>query len=240
MKLKFLKKAVELIEKALALPKYGKNCVPLSKMHDYFQKNNSPVFWKIIPYYVAQEDIRSCSVASTAAVVNALRSDLNLDSSEELASHQSLLERVPVSDDKWKLGVKESGKGITLDLLAEILPLAFDAFGIKNIKVRKVHFDGSKVSELISDLNALENSAGCFIIANFSQCVLNGDPQACGGHFSPIGGYDSSNRRILILDVDRHWYEPYWVSFEKFSESLSTEDTDTQNHRGYIFVSYER
>ena len=31
-------------------------------------------------------------------------------------------------------------------------------------------------------------------------------------HISPIGAYDSVTRRVLILDVDRGWYSPYWVS----------------------------
>jgi Phytochelatin synthase len=38
--------------------------------------------------------------------------------------------------------------------------------------------------------------------------VLTGDWD--GPHISPIGAYDRDARQVLIMDVDREWYVPYW------------------------------
>ena len=35
------------------------------------------------------------------------------------------------------------------------------------------------------------------------------------------GAYDGKNRRVLILDVDRYWYSPYWVSDEDLLAAMN-------------------
>ena len=61
-------------------------------------------------------------------------------------------------------------------------------------------------------LTVNEASAEDQILVHFAQDVLTG---AAGGpypHVSPIGAFDAGTGRVLVLDVDREWYEPYWVS----------------------------
>ena len=48
------------------------------------------------------------------------------------------------------------------------------------------------------------------LIVYFNQGVLTGDWD--GPHISPIAAYDQETRQVLIMDVDREWYVPYWTS----------------------------
>ena len=52
----------------------------------------------------------------------------------------------------------------------------------------------------------------------YNQGVVTGDWD--GPHISPIAAYDAERRRVLILDVDRQWYGPYWTSDEKLLEAM--------------------
>jgi len=52
----------------------------------------------------------------------------------------------------------------------------------------------------------------------YNQGVVTGDWD--GPHLSPIGAYDMRRRRVLIMDVDRQWYVPYWTSDEKLLEAM--------------------
>jgi hypothetical protein len=50
------------------------------------------------------------------------------------------------------------------------------------------------------------------VLVYFDKGVLTGDWD--GPHISPIATYDVDLRHVLIMDVDRQWYIPYWSSDE--------------------------
>ena len=56
------------------------------------------------------------------------------------------------------------------------------------------------------------------ILAYFNQGVLTGDWD--GPHISPIAAYDQETRQVLIMDVDREWYVPYWTTDTKLLEAM--------------------
>ena len=56
------------------------------------------------------------------------------------------------------------------------------------------------------------------VLAYFNQGVLTGDWD--GPHISPIAAYDQEARQVLIMDVDRDWYVPYWTSDTKLLEAM--------------------
>ena len=59
-------------------------------------------------------------------------------------------------------------------------------------------------------LAANEASDQDIVLVYFNQGVLTGDWD--GPHISPIAAYDQEARQVLIMDVDREWYVPYWTS----------------------------
>ena len=78
------------------------------------------------------------------------------------------------------------------------------------------------------------NMAKSFIVCNFSRSTLD---QTGDGHFSPIGGYHLEKDLILIMDVARFKYPPFWVSVDKLWDAMSQKDAATGDHRGYFIIS---
>jgi glutathione gamma-glutamylcysteinyltransferase len=73
-----------------------------------------------------------------------------------------------------------------------------------------------------------------FLISNFSRAVLD---QTGDGHFSPIGGYHAPSDSVLILDVARFKYPPYWVTVELLWKAMRAIDQQSQRSRGYFLIS---
>jgi len=76
--------------------------------------------------------------------------------------------------------------------------------------------------------------ADTFIVANFSRKELG---QTGEGHFSPVGGYHAEKDLVLIMDVARFKYPPFWVPLEKLWTSMSMWDKQTGQSRGYFILS---
>ena len=63
-----------------------------------------------------------------------------------------------------------------------------------------------------------EQSAEDVVLVYYNQGVVTGDWD--GPHVSPIGAYDASRDRVLIMDVDREWYVPYWTTTETLYKAM--------------------
>lgn len=227
-------------------PKYGPagspRAVPLSRSHEFFQSPDQPApdFWALLPYYAAAENDRSCSVATAAMLVNASRAAEDLSASDPLVTHASLLERVGSKD--WSRCVRaETGEGVTLDELAAHLSRAFEAHGIALEAVDVMRFEGApdrRLDALRRILLENEASSRDFVAVNFLQSAFTADADA--GHMAPVAAYDARRRRVLVLDPDREWYEPYWVSEETLLEGMMTVDPSTSRTRGLVRVRRRR
>ena len=71
-------------------PKYGPAATRLFHSREYLRKHDAPDFWALMPYYTAQRNDRSCSLASAVMVVNAARAHRVLRANEQLIM-QSLI-----------------------------------------------------------------------------------------------------------------------------------------------------
>lgn len=217
-------------------PKYGPQATRISKANDYFREAAAPDYWALSPYYAAQYNGRACSVGSVAMVVNAARADQDLIADEKLVTQQDLLDKA--GSKLWKRAVGAGGQGVTLDQLGELIKRSLNAYGFPNAKVEVVHLDqagADAVAKLREVLARNEKSAGDFIVLNFVQGVYTGDADV--GHISPVGAYDSKRDRVLVMDVDREWYEPYWVPVETVAKGMATRDKSANKNRGYVYVT---
>lgn len=220
---------------AEAKPKYGPEAFVLSRFNDYVRENRAPDFWELIPYYTAQQDDRSCSVASVTMVVNGARSQRDLSSEDELATQNSVLKRV--GSESWDKAVGPVGRGVSLDELALLVKKGLEAFGVEVKSAEAFHVENDSDKALSFIHNALvenEKSSHDFIVANFDQEVFTGDAHV--GHIAPVGAYDVKRKRVLILDPDRQWYEPYWVSERTFTKGMDTRDSTSGKNRGFVWV----
>ncbi|KAJ3205790.1 hypothetical protein HDU67_008634, partial [Dinochytrium kinnereticum] len=94
--------------------------------------------------------------------------------------------------------------------------------------------DGVCNKELfISDIKRVSKSTKEVMVVSFSRQSLL---QTGTGHFSPIGGYDEKENKVLIFDVARFKYPAYWVSVDLLWESIHPIDEDTGKPRGYLLL----
>ncbi len=214
--------------------KYGLHAKPLGQCYQQFQKPNlSEPFWKIMPYYKGQETDSSCSLASVTMVMNALRPSYHLGSEEKLLTESTLLK---ISKSlKWRIATRNSSTGLGLHELAKEWKKLLIKMQLENkyqIHFRELNSENSK-QDFKKALDLLmQNKA--WIILNYDQGVVMGEGSY--GHFSPVGSFNKSTNEILIMDVDRQWYEPYWIDLKMAYKSMNTKDNLLGTHHGFLWI----
>jgi hypothetical protein len=220
-------------------PKYGPQATRLFVDHRYLQQSAAADYWRLSPYYLGQRDDRSCSLACVTMLVNFARAKAKLRADQPLATQDELFERV---DSKlWRAGLAAEGAGVTLDQLAELSARALIAYEVQGAKVHRHHMPVASPEELTklrTLLAANEKSDDDLWLVNVLQSELTGDPEGAVGHFIPVAAYDAELDRVLLLDPDRRWYEPYWVSTATLLKAMSTIDADSGLARGYLIVEF--
>jgi glutathione gamma-glutamylcysteinyltransferase len=75
-----------------------------------------------------------------------------------------------------------------------------------------------------------------FLIANYSRKRLS---QTGDGHFSPIAAFHEKEGYVLVLDVARFKYPPYWVKIRDMWDAMAVIDSATNEPRGYFLITSE-
>lgn len=227
-------------------PKYGPSlepkAIPLHSAFSFFQNptQNQDQFWALISYYVPQANGASCSAASAAMVINAARAKLNKVASDKVITEKMLLDRIKI--ENWHLRLHPGGDhgkhGIHLDGFAKVMQQVFLQNGFPKAKVSAVHVNGTDEKSKSSVVHALMKlSLKSFMIVNFNQKSFTNDADV--GHFAPVAAYDPKAGKVLILDPDREYYEPYWVSVDSFVSGMVTTDSSVSTNRGYITIELD-
>jgi hypothetical protein len=196
-----------------------------------FESKYNHQFWKLIPYYAAQERMTTCGLASMVMVLNTLgfeASNANQEYGDKyhiFTENNLALEIAKVIDIP---AVYRNGMG-----LGE-LPKALSCF---TVDIQIVYAHDVSYENFIK---ALENSMSDpekFIILDYLRTSVW---QVGGGHFSPIGAYNKNEQKVLILDVARHKYPPVWVPLEDLYKGCLVIDSDTHKSRGFIIISRKK
>lgn len=160
-------------------------------------------------------------------ILNAALSRKKLMQDTELITQEKLLASVA----KWKQNA-EAGE-IGLEELQKIVMRTCKVFelGLARVGIKWILEGGKKEGDQVrKDLRRFEKDPGFFIISNFEQKCFTADPDGDIGHYAPVGAFDENGNRVLILDPDREYYEPYWVSVEDFMKGMIV------NKAGYLTV----
>jgi len=73
-----------------------------------------------------------------------------------------------------------------------------------------------------------------YVIVNYERAALG---QPASGHISPLGAYDATSDRVLVLDVASYKYPATWVPVDALWKAMDTLDSSAGKTRGYIVVS---
>jgi len=179
--------------------------------------------WKA---HVKQFHESSCSVASVAACINAVRS--LSDAAATPVSQSDILDRVTTGH--WKARMSDGGyrghRGLPLPLLGEVVKDSFSTYGLRfqDVNVVRTPVNPSRQSHVKTTLKKrlrdFDCSGSSLIIAHFDQGGLV--PTLNIPHISPVGAYDAAADRVTVLDVDPSQKVPYEVAFDTFYQALAS------------------
>jgi hypothetical protein len=199
-------------------PKFGPDAVPISAHENYLRAAPAPDYWKLSPFYVPQQTSSACSVASLAMMLNFIRGLPSL-ADQLLVTQPGLLKKI--GDRRWIKEVAERGSGVTFAEFVSLVRRNLAAFRLREYAVEVIRPTNDTAESLAEVQRALATNEATdrdIILAYFNQGVLTGDWD--GPHISPIAAYDQETRQVLIMDVDREWYIPYWTADTKLLKAM--------------------
>jgi hypothetical protein len=209
---------------------------PLSRDHVYIQKNPAPAYWALSPYLIHQHTDCSCSLATATMLLNGARAMDGIAELGKFVSERGLLERL--DDPEWLKGITPpDGGGASLVELAEKLTRALSLYGLAGWSVEHciVTADDAATGEAFRVHLAAMEQGDRLLAGNYHLATTYGDNWDIG-HFSPIGAYDAATDRVLLLDVWKADYEPYWVDRMRLLKGMVPVSELTGTSRGYLVM----
>lgn len=200
------------------LSKYGPNATPINQALQHLRTQPAPDYWALSQFYIPQVTSSDCSLASVTMQVNAIRG-VPAGAADRLVTEKALLDAV--GSEAWRAETAQDGVGVTWAELVGYVEQSLRSSGIPGARVeafKPADATPATLERLRAILAENERSDRDIAIIYFNQGVLTGDWD--GPHVSPIGAYDPATRRVLVMDVDREWYVPYWSSDEALLQSM--------------------
>jgi glutathione gamma-glutamylcysteinyltransferase len=188
-------------------------------------------FFPLSEQFITQSQPALCSLSSLAMVLNALSYDPKRIwkggwrwVSEEMLKCES----ADICGHSYDKIVTDGMNFSEFENLAHCHGVQINSY--------RVHGSSSSLQAFRANvqLTSCSELGSSFIIANFSRKHIG---QTGDGHFSPIGGYHPAKDLVLIMDTARFKYPPFWVPLEDLWRSMSLEDEQTSETRGYFVVS---
>jgi hypothetical protein len=205
--------------------------VPLSSPQGQaiFAQSDHRNYWRMAQFYVTQDNMHYCGIASMVMVLNSLNipaPKVFPDENYRLFTQENLFTLPAV---RALLDPKEiATRGVIFKTLAHSL----ETFALK---VNFVYageypyavFHREFVKALIQD--------GHYVVACYDRGLLH---QQGSGHCSPLAAYDDHTDRVLIMDVSRFDGEPFWVTVEDLYIAMKGDPHSLfLTEQGYIEVS---
>lgn len=187
-------------------------------------------YFSLANYVDTQERTTFCGISSMAATLNSLPKMVR-PITPALAPHPFFTEESIFNEATTKVKSREDvlKGGLTLEQIRQYL----NALGANP----KIYYGSDlTIDQLRKIIKSTLANPNQRVMADFDRKVLN---QMGSGHFSPIGAYDSKSDSILILDVAKFKYPPFWVKTSDLLASLKTTDPDSRKSRGIVQITVE-
>jgi hypothetical protein len=186
-------------------------------------------YWKLASTFLTQKTQTFCGVASSVTVLNA--APIGKPITAPYAPHEYFTQ-----DNYFSEAVEEIvphsqvlKEGMTLRQLC-------DALNLWKMHATCNHAGLVSESDFRKEVMGSCEQEGQYIIVNFLRTMLG---QEGGGHFSPIAAFDKRTDSILVLDVARYKYLPFWVDLSTLYLAMRTIDNSSNQHRGWAFCSLQ-
>lgn len=189
-----------------------------------FTSKHATNFFPLITNFASQSDVAMCGPASLAMVLNALRLDPQKTwkapwrwwSDEMFACCEGSLKEMKQT-------------GMTLQF--------FDRIAKSQPGIKVLTRSPELLAEFETALKAAAQNPHTHVIVSFSREALG---QTGIGHFSPIAAVHPEKGLVLVLDVARFKYPPYWVRIDELFEAMKHVDPSTKLPRGYSLIIREQ
>lgn len=185
-------------------------------------------YFQVSPYIDTQENQGFCGIASMAASLNSLpQLDRPFSADDWPYRYFTQDNLFTVQSSKVKAKPIVAASGLTL----EQMQLFLNALNIKS----SVSFGSALSADTLRNLlKSTLNRPDQRLIVDFSRQSLQ---QEGHGHFSPIAAYDAVSDSVLILDVAKFKYPPFWVNVNDLLGSIQTIDSDSGKSRGILLIN---
>ena len=184
-------------------------------------------YFAVQPFVDTQENLAFCGPASMAAVLNSLPRETR-PVAPQLKPFPYFTQDSFFNQRTQSIKTREATlrSGLTLQEMTEM----FRQFAVNADLFYGDQLTESTFRDLMTTAMGDPNTR---LVANFDRETLN---QQGAGHFSPIAAYDSASDSVLIVDVAKFKYPPFWVSVLDFLNAMNTIDSDSGKSRGLIRV----
>lgn len=193
---------------------------------DHADLNQS--YFMVAPYVDTQENMGFCGPASMAAVLNSMPA-MPRPAATEYGPYKYFTQKA--------LFNAETSKVKSYDLVAHGgMTLAEASRFLTALTVTNQPYYGSDLSA--DTLRTLLKSALANphkrVIVDFYRPTFG---QKGEGHYSPLVAYDTASDSVLIADVAKFKYPPFWVTISDLLTSIQAIDPDSHKSRGLIVAT---
>jgi glutathione gamma-glutamylcysteinyltransferase len=195
-----------------------------------FTENTAESYWALTEQFVNQNDPAFCGVTTLLMVLNAMCIDPQVrwrGGWRFYGSEDVLLDRCCLSAERIRR------VGVTMEefrLLGRCHGLS-----VKLKRPQDRDNESFTVDDFRKDIRRILTDAEghSIFVVSFSRQHLG---QTGDGHFSPLAAYHEPTDKVLLLDVARFKYAPYWVSVQDLYDSMELEDSVTRKSRGWFLL----
>lgn len=193
-------------------------------------ESNTESYYRLTQHAMNQSDPAYCGVTTLVVVLNALSIDPNV---------------------RWKGGWRYFGdEGVLLSrccLSAERIQrvgISMEEFyqlaTCQGVNVKMTRWSNDSATGLDNFRLAVQatfsssSTSAQFLVVSFSRASLG---QTGDGHFSPLAAYHAPTDSVLVWDVARFKYPPYWAPLTQLYHAMQPEDEITNQPRGWYVMS---
>jgi len=199
-------------------------------------------YWALTEQFVNQSDPAYCGVTTLLMILNAMNIDPNVRwkggwrffGNEDVLLHGCCLNaerirRVGITMEQFTVLGTCHGLNITMKRPATDAGSSSSSSASSQPRYTIQDFR----NDIRNTLDSRFNHDNSMLVTSFSRAALQ---QTGDGHYSPIAAYHEASDSVLILDVARFKYAPYWTTVEDLYQAMEPLDTATQLPRGWYVM----